>query len=227
MHNAVCVPFTHNAFYLCSSSSSFVGKGLEAGCHNSFITLNISPPALSISLSTPHSLIPLFSHSSSSPPTVFIPPSCPLYFFFIACLPRAPVPLSFPHTSPWRTSGASLKVPIFLFLNNCHMPPCLTSRLACNDPSSLSLTVFPSPFTYTDTLSPPITSNLQRYNMPDNTKARSHARKISFYQSQQWLLTVQRINILKDKGRCARIHGEKGIRYRWSFAVCIPRIILQ
>lgn len=141
-----------------------------------------------------------------------------------------PVPLSlsrFPHTSPSRPSSASLKVPIFLFLNNCHMPPCLTSRLACNDPPSPSLTVFPSPSRNADAHSPPIMSDLLRYNMPDNTKERSHARKISFYQSQQWLLTVQRINIRKDKGGCARIHGEKGIRCRWSFAVCIPRIILQ
>lgn len=35
--------------------------------------------------------------------------------------------------------------------------------------------------------------------MPDNTKERSHAKKISFYQSQQWLLTVQHINIPRIK----------------------------
>lgn len=41
-------------------------------------------------------------------------------------------------------------------------------------------------------------------------------------KSQQWLLTVQHINILKIKEMC----GEKGIRCRWSFAACVPRIIL-
>lgn len=53
--------------FLCSSSS-LVGRGLEADCHNSFITLNISPPALSFSLFLSHS--PQFrspSLSRSSP----------------------------------------------------------------------------------------------------------------------------------------------------------------
>lgn len=44
-------PFTHNAFYFCVPPRSLLvgtwGGGLEADCHNSFITLNITPPALS------------------------------------------------------------------------------------------------------------------------------------------------------------------------------------
>lgn len=56
------------------------------------------------------------------------------------------------------------------------MPLRLTSRLPRPDPRSLSLT-FPLPFINTDMHSPPIMSDLQRYNMPDNTKERSHARR--------------------------------------------------
>lgn len=69
-------------------------------------------------------------------------------FLLLVCHPPHPpiaVPLSFPHTSPSEPSSTSLKVPISLFLNNCHMPLRLTSCLARNDPRSPSLT-FALPF---------------------------------------------------------------------------------
>lgn len=59
--------------------------------------------------------------------------------------------------------------------------------------------------------------------MPDNTKEPSHPKRFP-YQSQQWLLTVQHINILKIKEISEDEKG-KGIRCRWSSAACIPRII--
>lgn len=93
-------------------------------------------------------------HSSLSSLTPFLIPFLHLLLFpslfpvlstFLLLAPSLAVPLSFPHTSPSEPSSASLKVPISLFLNNCHMPLRLTSCLARNDPRSPSLT-FVLPF---------------------------------------------------------------------------------
>lgn len=63
----------------------------------------------------------------------------------------------------------------------------------------------PTPRIYTHTCTLPLSCqiwcDLQWYNMPDNPKEPSHAKRFP-YQSQQWLLTVQRINILKIKEMC-------------------------
>lgn len=208
-------PFTHNAFYFCVASPLLVGRGFEADCHNSFITLNISPLALSLSLSfsSPHSPISLSSRFFpsllfSSPSAISISSShlsTPLFFItcFALLFPLHPLPHSFPHTL-FEPSSAFPKVSISLtFFNNCHMPPHPTS---CLPIMTLSAHLSHSPSlsqTQTCTLSPSchIWCDLQRFNMPDNTKEPSHAKRF-LYQSQQWLLTVQHINILKIKEVC-------------------------
>ena len=56
--------------------------------------------------------------------------------------------------------------------------------------------------------------------MPDNTKEEpSHAKRFP-YQSQQWLLTVQHINILKIKEMC---EDQRRTGSRMQTAVCNMR----
>lgn len=127
-------------------------KGVRGGLSQLIYHIKYQPSStFYLPLFPPHSLVPLFSHSSSS--SLFFTShrfhpsflSSPLFYCLFGPPPPLAVPLSFPHTSPSEPSSASLKVPISLFLNNCHMPLRLTSCLARNDPRSPSLT-FALPF---------------------------------------------------------------------------------
>ena len=110
-----------------------VGRGLEADCHNSFITLNITPPALSSSLS----LIPSFIHLSSLTfsLTRFFFTSCHLHLSLVlsssfllnhSFYPSVSLPiyLSCPHKSSLGALQCFSKGshPLSSFFNNRHMP---------------------------------------------------------------------------------------------------------
>lgn len=145
-----------------------------------------------------------------SPPTIYISPSH-LSSPFLSLLLSLTLFLSFPHTPPSAlqhiSEGSHLSL---FFLNICHMPLHPTSR-----PPIKTLSPYLSHFTSLLYNPPPLLllpplSDLQRYNMPDNTKEPSHAKRFP-YQSQQWLLTVRRMNILEIKEMCeeARRRGNR------------------
>lgn len=177
-------------------------KGVRGGLSQLIYHIKYQPSsALSFSF-------PLYKHPSLfslpfSPHTIYISPSHlspPLFHHFFN--PPVKVTLSVPHTSLPKTHGhfcfgeSSHLSLFFPPPNNCHMLLRLNSRMPCFDPQPLTLLL-----PHADRQSSPIMSDLQRYNVPDNTKEGSHARKF-LYRSQQWLLTVWCINIPKIKMAC-------------------------
>lgn len=144
-------------------------KGVRGGLSQLIYHIKYQP---SSTFSLPLFLFPLLSRLSFlSLPFLHLLPFTSLLLtcllrFFSACLPPLQylshslklLPLSPPALLFWRFPSLLL---FFFFVNNCHMPLRLTSRLPHHDPRSLSLT-FPFPFINTDMHSPPIRSYLRR-----------------------------------------------------------------
>lgn len=169
--------------------------GLEADCHNSFITLNISLPALSLSLfflSLP------FLHLL---PFTCLLLTCPPLFLSLPPLSLI-LPLSLPHTFPSEPSSAFLKVPLslslFFFFNNCHMPLHPASHPPRHEPSVPITHVSPAFHIHGHALS---TYHVRfgvicRVTICPITEKNPAMQKRFPYRSQQRLLTALHITVI-------------------------------
>lgn len=169
--------------------------GLEADCHNSFITLNISPPALSLSLfflSLPFlHLLPFTCLLLTCPPLFLsLPPF--LLYSLSRCLTLFPLS---PPALFWRFPSLSH---FFFFFNNCHMPLHPASHPPRHEPSVPITHVSPAFHIHGHALS---TYHVRfgvicRVTICPITEKNPAMQKRFPYRSQQRLLTALHITVI-------------------------------